>query len=71
MAANHSCLGGRRGDERGVVRKVFWLESCVGILREIEGGMAVFTPRKHEKQVVGLRLGIYRVAKDHLSKRER
>lgn len=69
--ANRCCRDRRRGDGRGVVRKVFWLESCAGILREIEGGMAVFTPRKHEKQVVGLRLGIYRVAKDHLSKRER
>lgn len=47
-----------------MVRKVFWLESCAGILREIEGGMAVFTPRKHEKQVS-------RLAVRHLSSGER
>lgn len=67
---NRCCRDRRRGDGRGVVRKVFWLENGVAILRETEDGRTVFTPRKHEKWVVGLRLGIYRDAKDHLSRRE-
>ena len=48
--------------------QVFWLESCVVILLEIENEICVFVESKGQKRAMWLRLGMYRVAIDHVSR---
>ena len=47
--------------------QVFWLESCVKILLEIENEICVFVESKVQKRAMWLRVGMYRVAIGHVS----
>lgn len=51
--------------------QVVWLESCVGILLEIENEICVFVESKGKKRAMWLQLGMYRVAIDHVSRVDR
>lgn len=51
--------------------QVIWLESCVGILLEIENETCVFVESKGQNRAMRLRLGMYRVAIGHVSRVDR